>query len=141
MFWMSTPNLEVVPSGLAVPCWAAPPKSSGKICAMSAVVTLKSCRLPSRITPSVTVVPTGVAVMGFTRSLPSRTGLPFRATITSPIWMPDFSAGPPGATDCTKTPSLTPATFRLARACSVSDGGNLMPMEPRVTLPFLMIWL
>ena len=61
----------------------------------------------------------------------------------SPALGPLTLSGRPAqcTTDCTKTPSVTPFAFNRLWPCSLSDCVNWIPIDPRVTLPFLMIWL
>src|ERR1035438_3431719 len=70
-------------------------------------------------------VPNGVDATVPTSWLPWLIGLPLMAVITSPSFMPALSLGPPAITLATNTPSLAPATFRLASAWSLSLGVKL----------------
>jgi hypothetical protein len=64
--------------------------------------------LPSRQTPSVTVVPGAVCAIALRNATVSLTGLPSRLMMMSPGLSPALAAGPSGDTSCTSAPFLLP---------------------------------
>src|SRR5256714_958190 len=96
-------------------------------------VTLRVFSAPLLTTPSLTLEPGGRLEIFLARSRASLISWPFTEVITSPDWMPAFTAGPSACGSATSAPSafLRP---RLS-AMSALTGWICTPIHPRVTAP------